>query len=343
MKFLSLFAGIGGFDLGLERAGMECVGQVENDPFCLKVLEKHWPHVKRIADIRDVKGDEFGPVDLICGGFPCQPWSGAGKRLGTQDDRDLWPEMLRVIEIVRPRWVVGENVRGFVSMEMGVDRSISNLEGLGYAVQAFVIPACAVDAPHRRDRVWIVAHTKDIGHERPRHTRRGRLGFKDGSGPLADPNSKRELQQGGLKRQQRQRAGDGGEDVSDDPKHGRRSRRPRRLDPSGAGEREQAFQDVPDTNNGSRSVRRDGELPATAQIERRGTDNGRGTPEHEPGQRWLPEPAICRVAHGVPRRVDRLRALGNAVVPQIVEIIGNAILEAEKENNPQSIPKNGSR
>ena len=164
MRFLSLFSGIGGFDIGFERAGMECVGQVELDPFCNKVLAKHWPNVKRMGDIRDVKGTEFGLVDLICGGFPCQPFSNAGKRQGKADDRYLWPEMLRVISAVRPRWICGENVPGIIGMAL--DQVFSDLENLGYQCTAFIIPACAVDAPHRRDRLWIMAYSPVCARER---------------------------------------------------------------------------------------------------------------------------------------------------------------------------------
>lgn len=161
MRVGSLFAGIGGFDLGLERAGMEVVWQVEIDPFCNKVLAKHWPDVKRYRDVKEVGKHNLEPVDLICGGFPCQPFSVAGKRKGKEDGRALWPEMFRIISECRPRWVIGENVAGFINM--GLDESISDLEGIGYEVQTFVIPACAVNAPHRRDRVWIIAHSGGNG------------------------------------------------------------------------------------------------------------------------------------------------------------------------------------
>lgn len=163
MKFISLFSGIGGFDLGLEWAGMECIGQVENDPYCQAVLAYHWPHVKRIGDIRDVKVGDFDTAGLVCGGFPCQPFSCAGKRKGKEDDRYLWPEMLRVIKEYRPAWVLGENVAGIISMEL--DKVLFDLEGEGYQTRAFIIPACAVDAPHRRDRVWIIAHAANTGVE----------------------------------------------------------------------------------------------------------------------------------------------------------------------------------
>jgi DNA (cytosine-5)-methyltransferase 1 len=156
-KVGSLFSGIGGMDLGLQRVGMEIAWQVEIDEFCNKVLEKHWPDVKRYGDIKNVKGTELGTVNVICGGFPCQPFSNAGKRRGKEDDRYLWPEMLRVVSEVRSDWVIGENVGGFINM--GLDNCISDLENQGYEVQAFIIPACAVNAPHRRDRVWIVANS----------------------------------------------------------------------------------------------------------------------------------------------------------------------------------------
>ena len=161
LTFGSLFAGIGGFDLGLERAGMECVWQCEKDPYALKVLEKHWPDVRRYDDITTLDAATLAPVDLICGGFPCQPFSVAGKRKGASDDRFLWPAMLKVVETVRPTWVLGENVPGLISL--GLDGMLSDLEGLGYSVRAFVVPACAVDATHRRDRLWVIAHSDSIG------------------------------------------------------------------------------------------------------------------------------------------------------------------------------------
>jgi len=158
LTFGSLFSGIGGFDLGLEKAGMICKWQCEIDPFCNKVLAKHWPNVKRYGDIKEIGGYNLETVDLICGGFPCQPFSFAGKRRGKKDDRYLWPEMLRVIAEVKPAWVIGENVPGIIHMEL--DKALSDLEAEGYETQTLIIPACAVDAPHRRDRIWILAYSK---------------------------------------------------------------------------------------------------------------------------------------------------------------------------------------
>ena len=157
----SLFSGIGGFELGLERAGFKIKWQVEIDEWCQKILTKHWPNVSKHRDILGVGAHNLEAVDLICGGFPCQPFSIAGKRKGEEDDRHLWPEMLRVISELQPRWVIVENVAGFVSM--GLDDCISDLENQGYEVQTFIIPACALNAPHRRDRVWIVANARLLG------------------------------------------------------------------------------------------------------------------------------------------------------------------------------------
>lgn len=156
----SLFSGIGAMDYGLQRAGMKIAWQVEINDFCRAVLEKHWPDVPKYKDIREVKPDELEPVDLICGGFPCQPFSAAGKRRGTADDRYLWPEMFRVIKALRPRWVLGENVAGIVNLAL--DTVLSDLESEGYETATFIIPACAVGAPHRRDRVWIVAYSAGV-------------------------------------------------------------------------------------------------------------------------------------------------------------------------------------
>jgi len=160
MRMLDLFSGIGGFSLAASWVWgdeLEIVGFVEIDKFCQKVLKKHWPDVPIYEDIKELDGTQFKSVDLITGGFPCQPFSVAGKRKGKEDDRYLWPEMFRVIQEIKPHWVISENVIGIINMEL--DKVLSDLESEGYETETFIIPACGVDAPHRRNRVWIVANT----------------------------------------------------------------------------------------------------------------------------------------------------------------------------------------
>lgn len=201
MTFGSLFAGIGGFDLGLELAGMECRWQVENEPFCVEVLKARWPKIPKFGDVRNCGTRNLAPVDLVCGGFPCQPTSIAGKRKGKDDDRYLWPQMLRIVSELRPAWVLGENVLGIASMvqfdsplevdrrqysedekasgrfEVGevrerigrglLDEILDDLEKIGYAVQPFAVPACSVNAPHLRYRVWILARNSESARKGP--------------------------------------------------------------------------------------------------------------------------------------------------------------------------------
>lgn len=273
LRVLDLFSGIGGFSLGLERTGgFETVAFCEIEEFPRKVLAKHWPDVPCFHDVRELKGSDVGAVDVICGGYPCQPFSTAGKRRGKEDNRHLWPEFSRLVAELRPAWVIGENVAGHVSM--GLDDVLSDLEGQGYACRAFVIPACAVDAPHRRDRVWIVAHASQLQrngsgeHWQPRQRQVSEFGKRGGAEPLAYAASIGQPRQG-------QSVITGG------------------FEAEGEGQANHAFT------------------------------------VSQPGK-WLPEPSVGRVANGVPRRVDRLAALGNAVVPQIPEMIGRAILEAEE-------------
>jgi DNA (cytosine-5)-methyltransferase 1 len=170
---LSLFSGIGGLDLAAEWAGFTTVGQCEWADYPTKVLEKHWPDVPRWRDIRTLTGESFfektglRTVDILSGGFPCQPFSLAGKREGKGDDRYIWPEMLRVIREIAPAWVLGENVPGIINLAL--DTVLSDLENEGYATQAFVIPACGVDAPHKRERVCILAYAIGGGSAMRRH------------------------------------------------------------------------------------------------------------------------------------------------------------------------------
>jgi len=174
MRHGSLFSGIGGFDLASEWCGWENVFHCEWNEFGQKVLKHYWPNSESFGDITKTDFTKFnGTVDIISGGFPCQPYSSAGKRLGKEDERHLWPEMLRVIREVGPRYVVGENVYGLLNWNGGLvfDEVHADLAAEGYETQAVVIPAAAVNAPHGRDRVWFVAHTGSNG--RPKNSKSG--------------------------------------------------------------------------------------------------------------------------------------------------------------------------
>jgi len=161
MRHGSLFSGIGGFDLAAEWMGWENVFQVEKDSFCQKVLVKNFPTTKRYGDIKEFDGTQYrGAIDILTGGFPCQPFSTSGKRKGTEDSRYLWPEMLRIIGEIRPTYIVGENVHGLVNWSKGLvlEQVQADLEVQGYEVGSVIIPACGIGAPHGRERVWFIAY-----------------------------------------------------------------------------------------------------------------------------------------------------------------------------------------
>lgn len=163
MKVLDLCSGIGGFTIGLHEAGFETVAFCEIEPYCQAVLKKHWPDIPIYNDVRDIsaerlRSDGIVQPEVVVGGYPCQPFSVAGKRRGDQDDRHIWPEIFRIVKDIRPTWCIFENVAGHITM--GIDTVLSDLESANYATRAFIIPAVGVDAPHKRDRVWIVANAK---------------------------------------------------------------------------------------------------------------------------------------------------------------------------------------
>lgn len=332
MKFGSLFCGIGGFDLGLERAGMQCAWQVEIDPYAQKVLAKHWPDVRRHADVCTFPPKEGDwQVDVICGGFPCQDISYAGKGAGLAGARSgLWYEFARIIGDLRPRYVIVENVSALLNRGMG--EVLGTLASLGYDAEWHVIPASAVGAPHRRERVWIIAHA----HGRQVHRLRADAG--DG-GTIPAEGQQREF-----------RGGYGGEDVPDtigigdalrgDCAAGSAAVAGRRLH-AGGGQRNcgtrcercsrQSACDVSDSDPHGTSQRRPDERMGRKRKSQQVAPDGEGWASEFTGHQWEVEPDVGRVAHGVPSRVDRLRCLGNAVVPQVVELIGRAIMEREAQ------------
>ena len=212
MKHLGLFEGIGGFSLAARWMGWETVAWCEINPFCQKVLKHHFPEAEPLTDIKTTDFTKYANrIDILTGGFPCQPYSTAGKRLGKEDDRHLWPEMLRAIREIKPVWVVGENVRGLISWNGGMvfDEVQADLENEGYEIIPFLLPACAVNAPHRRERVWFVAYSQSLRSNRAKEyennnfkSRNQRRCNANNSGqvqkwnPVADSNSIK-LQGGG--------------------------------------------------------------------------------------------------------------------------------------------------
>jgi len=175
MNHLDLFSGIGGFSLALERVGFKTIGFCEVDTYCRLLLQKHWKGVTIHNDIKKLEARDIKePVDILTGGFPCQPYSVAGKQKGTDDNRYLWPDMFRVIKEVKPTFVIAENVRGIINIQDGMvfETVCSDLEAEGFEVQSFVIPAAGVGAPHKRERVWIVGYSKHNGSLTPKIKRR---------------------------------------------------------------------------------------------------------------------------------------------------------------------------
>lgn len=320
MRFLSLFAGIGGFDLGLERAGMTCVGQCEIEPYCRAVLRKHWPDVPIFDDIRQLTIDAVqqtcGTVDLVCGGVPCQPSSVAGKRLGAKDDRWLWPEFLRIVRGVRPRWVVAENVPGLLALGDESEAVFRDLEQAGYTVWPLVVGADDVGAPHRRKRLWIVAY---CGREQWRA--RWTTGPRTSAGTWQDGDNQR-----------------CGETLVYPERDGRRVDQPGRGRPDrrtvvgGTGETARlAGSDQPGPPEHPR-LASDAGPQCTAAIGSRWPARP-GERQHEWEMPRLVEFPMDGDLDGVPVRLARfsnrnaLKAIGNAVVPACVEAIGRAIMQ----------------
>jgi DNA (cytosine-5)-methyltransferase 1 len=307
-----LFSGIGGFSLGLERAGMRTAWFAETDPFASAVLRKHWPEVPNHGDVRSIRAGAVERVDVLCGGFPCQDISVAGLGRGLEGERSgLWREYARIIGELRPRYVIVENVAALLGR--GLDRVLADLAALWYDAEWHVIPAAAVDAPHLRERVWIIAADADHRQrDEPADTvRAGRDSADDGGARLPADADRR-----GLLRQRLEEHAD--------------EQGASRLEPHGLGARGWW----------------DGEATADATIERvegRRPDRievtyaralARLLGRDDAGAFWndgASEPPLRGADDGVPARLDRgrLACLGNAVVPQIVEMIGRAIIESE--------------
>lgn len=279
MRHVDLCSGIGGFALGFEWAGLsKPVLFCDIEPWSCRVLAKHWPDVPIANDVKELADDpdRFIPRTdprntILSSGYPCQPFSVAGKQRGTEDDRHIWPFIGQIIAHKRPAFCVLENVYGHVAL--GLDQVLADLEAQDYATRAFIVPACGVNAPHRRDRVWIIARN------------------------VADTSSGRPQEHG-------------------------------------HGETEDAVQRgkvVADTDNEGLQGRLSGRQDAQWQGEH-GHARCSGTAHRQPAKDWWAvEPAVGRVAHGIPGRVDRLKGLGNAIVPQIAMQIGLTIKAVRDE------------
>jgi len=298
LKTLDLFSGIGGFAVGLEATNFfKTTCFVEQEPYCKEVLRHHFPEVPILGDIKNVKRSDLPDPDpdVILGGFPCQPFSSAGLQKAQSDSRHLWPEMFRLIKECRPSWIIGENVIGIV--KLGLDEVLTDLENEGYATRTFNIPACAVGAPHLRQRVWIIAHSDS------KRKSNGAIDAQAQGELVADPSISG-LQEHGYG--QAEDAIERSKDVADpqSKRHGRGSSKK-------CGNEQRII--LPKEQEG-------GEMGREAE--------GCGEP-HRPDQWWESEPPVGRLAHGVPNRVSQIRALGNSIIPQIAKEIGNAIKTAE--------------
>ena len=279
LNVVDLFSGIGGFTLGLESTGyFKTIQFVENEKWCQKILNKNFSEVPIHEDIKTYKGCD---ADVVVGGFPCQPFSIAGKGKAIQDDRHLWPDMFRVIKETKPTWVIGENVRNIISISDGMvlEQVYLDLESEGYEVQSFIIPASAVNAPHQRYRTWIVAYSRRTLQSRTKLRRKNENEIGKGYANQSERSSK-------------------------------------------TSESDVAHTDHRDLNEKKEIRTRGNAINSSSDVGQ--------SPRCKVTGQWEFEPNVGRVANGIPNRVDRLRGLGNAIVPQIAYQIGMAIKGAEE-------------
>ena len=358
LKILDLFSGLGGFSLGLERTGnFETIAFCDNDKYSNLVLQKHWKGVKIYNDVKEItkeklESDGVELPDIITGGFPCQPFSVAGKQKGTSDDRHLWPEMFRIIQELKPRWVIGENVKGLVNLQDGMvfETVCTDLEGEGYEVRAFNIPAAGVGAPHKRERIWIVANarrsirreqssrnTESIGSRTSQETERSSdtnkiSGPSEGTKIMANTNSRlsdrenEEIQSGG-------QTFDTSSQRTDVANTERKRLEGLSEQSSTIGKQDERLLSRNESSRGQTRRTEDDANTNSERLERLRAEHKLRNSEKEKqisgDSWWQSEPDVGRVAHGVPGRVHRLKALGNSIVPKIAEEIGKAIVEAD--------------
>jgi len=335
LRHVDLCSGIGGFSLGFEWAELSTpILFCDTEPWCRKILAKNFPNIPIATDVKELAHDPERLVpdcDILTAGYPCQPFSVAGKQKGTKDDRHIWPYILRIVAHKRPTWCVFENVHGHIAL--GLDQVLLDLEAEGYSTRTFIVPACGVNAPHRRDRLWIVGNAQHDGsstakvggvnEEDARGASQGQIQAKQSSGAsgreddvnVADTEG---IIQNGIRGEANQ--------VSDRGNSRLELERCGQRQPIGGSEQNvadtQSEQSTPDDNGGEQ-----GAVSEPQQVQPRGSDSWGGR-----GCNWEIEPDVGRVAHGIPRRVDRLKGLGNAIVPQIAMNIGLAIKEEYNGN-----------
>tara|TARA_R110000782_G_scaffold90576_2_gene173675 strand:+ start:1063 stop:1992 length:930 start_codon:yes stop_codon:yes gene_type:complete len=305
MRHLDLFSGIGGFALGLEATQqIKTVAFCEIDKYCTKVLNKNWPEVPVYNDIKELthdklKADGIDNIDIITGGYPCQPFSVAGNKKGVEDPRHLWPEYFRLIKECRPTWVIGENVAGHI--KLGLDAVQEDLESEGYSLRTFSISASSIGAPHQRERVWTVAYSE----------RNGLLATEKRE---SIEETIRQQPQGENNTFNIKRAGSipvSTSDVEDTRRRSWREQFTRNKESVGRGTSEK-------TERSTNSNTTTGSSEGTTTMAN-GNENKNNW--------WHTEPNVGRVADGVSDRTHRLKSLGNAVVPQIPYYIAKSILE----------------
>lgn len=326
---LDLFSGIGGFSLGLERTGgFKTVAFCEIEERPRAELNKHWPAVPIFEDIRKLHAKDITkPIDLICGGYPCQPFSVAGQRRGTEDDRHLWPEVIRLIRELstttgKPTWCIFENVAGHVSM--GLDQVLSDLEGEGYACWPFIIPACALNANHRRDRVWIIANSR-LQRQAERQEQAVGADQLRTERATADTDAKHGdisgLRASQIPQQQTARLQENS--TTDTAQQSKRKQTDKAN--SESNDRETWYEPCHNSQflTDPKSEQAGGIFESWFSTHPESGGDWRGKADE-----WTTEPPVCGPDDGIPDRVARLKALGNAVVPQIPELLGLIILSS---------------
>ena len=307
MKVLDLFSGIGGFSLGLEAAGMETIAFCEKEPFCQAVLKKHWPDTPCHDDVTKLDGKQYhGSIEVICGGFPCQDISLAGKGAGLAGERSgLWFEYLRVIKEAQPRYAIIENVSALRSR--GLEEVLRSLAEIGYDAEWHCIPASAIGAPHQRDRIWIVAYARSAGRHEGNLRQQGDNGkqIEQGRSAIASEPSETSSLMADTNKTGRLRKG-------------QTQSKERRSNSQSLGTSAIMAHSESEQTGGLLTARLSAHISASR--DRSGEASC-----------WSVEPAVGRVADGIPARVHRLKALGNAIVPQIAQVIGQAIMEYEND------------